>query len=350
MYALPLLLALLLVVWCLQYFSTEENMVPVSKDLPLFYKIQEPKVEQLDQQFPRIESVDDVVSLMHIPKTGVTTLHHSIVALRNPNSTEFLNVTFAFNSPGKDEYCLQDLRGLRGRNNIGTLFRSPIHHIYSQYLECKFDEWGLKTTKGRDFPREKENEMTGYMPAFEKWLKHFVQEVESIKNGTFDSESNDYNCYHPYNMQTRYLFCDSSLQTKWKPLQVGHHFDQVHQNQLISEKEIAEAIRNLWFVGILEHFDLSVCLFKYQINGKLPQSCRCDHNQINRQSTVLRETKIERHNVPPHPISVLNTTLIKMIRDLSQADEYAYRFAVKEFFKRVKKVEEALGKSLSCLS
>ena len=80
---------------------------------------------------------------------------------------------------------------LQTRSNfIFTVLRAPRAHVISQFLECRYDKWGIKVTKQTAFPRE------GTDPAdFKLWLKHFAQ--------GWEPSMGDFNCYNPTNMQAR---------------------------------------------------------------------------------------------------------------------------------------------------
>ncbi len=90
-----------------------------------------------------------------------------------------------------------------------TLIRSPRSHVHSMFLECKHDSWGKRTTNNTLFPRKGSDK-----DDFTEWIDHFYNnwnkiDDETLRNITLDN----FNCYHPYNFQTRALSddCGSSI-------------------------------------------------------------------------------------------------------------------------------------------
>ena len=135
----------------------------------------------------RIENRSAIVTLLHIPKTGGTSLYRQF---------KQDGVTFEHGSPYLDEWCFHDLNRT-GEEYILSVFRNPLHHVYSLHLECKYDDWGKKATRNTIFPRDPaENISQGHVPAFERWLDHFGYRNEShsgvqgVRTRNFD----DFHC------------------------------------------------------------------------------------------------------------------------------------------------------------
>uniref|UniRef100_A0A7S3V228 Uncharacterized protein n=1 Tax=Aplanochytrium stocchinoi TaxID=215587 RepID=A0A7S3V228_9STRA len=337
------------------YMQKEDNESLISQ--PLNDEIHR---DQLSMKANPVEVIDhskEIVSLMHISKTGVTTLYREMRHLRKYKCDYCVDVNFAFVSPGFDEQCRVDLERRRGGKRIGSLFRNPLSHVYSQYLECKYDRWGRIRTHGTEFPRDAEDEKTGRMPAYEKWLHHFIDDVHDrkiIPNRT-RTDHNDYRCYHPYNMQTRYLFCDSYAQDFTGPrTEFPHHFDGTSQLKDFDPLQVKKILREMWFVGILEYYDVSVCMFKYQVSGVLPPTCGCEKassNSTDGSSATAktgRKRKILVHGVPKHSLSNLSENIISMTKQLVRQDLETYEMAKAEYFSRVETLREKTGIKLIC--
>lgn len=253
------------------------------------------------------------ISQMHIPKTAGLSLYKQL----KPRGVNFRHV-----SSGFDERCYYVLRG-EGDEHIAATFRNPLDHVYSLYLECSYTSFGRDMTLETDFPRDPEENLTsGYMPALSRWLEHFISE---------DSEEY-YNCYHPLNMQVRYLTCNDSAYPE------GGH--RRLRNQTDDLTEAIANMRSLFFVGISEHYVASVCMLLYQL--QLPMTnCDCA-DQSAFKSVHLR------HGVPTHSSRVLSEDAKRKVAALTLRDQKLYEAAVEEFYARVAHVEARTGLSLFC--
>merc|ERR1712032_792559 len=95
---------------------------------------------------------------------------------------------------------MQDVvRPMRKGDLQMAYLRKPLGHVYSQFLEFKYDPWGKKKIRGHET----------YFKNVTTWLKYF-------KGGTV---KDDFGCYHPYNMQTRAFTCKGNLKK-----QGAHHY------------------------------------------------------------------------------------------------------------------------------
>ena len=74
-----------------------------------------------------------------------------------------------------------------------AMLRSPRAHVYSQFLQCKHDEWGLRVTNGTGFPRSGLD-----TDGFARWIQHF-RGGRWRRDGVID----DFGCYNPHNMQAK---------------------------------------------------------------------------------------------------------------------------------------------------
>ena len=119
---------------------------------------------------------------MHIPKTAGTSVYKQL----KPQGVRFKDV-----SPGGDEKCFYSILK-EGGQNVAAFFRRPEEHVYSLYLECKYDGWGKMMTKNTGFPRGSDENITiGRVPDFERWLDHFRNKGTPAKRGPWYDY---YNC------------------------------------------------------------------------------------------------------------------------------------------------------------
>lgn len=250
------------------------------------------------------------ISLMHIPKTSGTSF----------NQLYKSKVDFARQSPGPDEKSFSFLKKYDSDYKIVTFFRNPIDHVFSQYLECRFDEWGKSVTKGTLFPRNrKEDYFKGDTPDFDSWLQHF-------KNDPFTTDN--FNCYNPKNIQTRYLQTQS--------IENPHNFlfDSIEFNEIGKQR-----IKSMIFFGLQDYFLLSTCLFDTTVLEIFDEKkCDCTQKKTSKNDLV-RIT----HGVPPHSTSVLKKKTKDLIDLFVQEDQKLFSFAKRIFFFRVQKVEKELN-------
>jgi hypothetical protein len=223
------------------------------------------------------------------------------------------------------------------------MLRHPRAHIFSQYLECKYDDWGKNMTKLTMFPREGSDE-TG----LNKWLDHFLKEAPSDESNLINGEDGDFRCYNPWNMQSRYLtrgrpgFMKGDPKYAYLQYLPAHHTYST-EDRVPSPVKAAAHLENFAWVGIVQLFHESLCLLEFQFNGKLPGDCICSLPR----STVDKEDH-ETHHVPPHDAKNLTKETQRKIDQLSVIDAAVYSHALGLVLKRIQKLESALGSRIIC--
>ena len=137
------------------------------------------------------------IVFIHIPKTAGMTFRFTINKLGqfNAQHTEkcYVHLIEHFHKrrPHEDAFTI-------------SFFRSPRSHVLSQFLECKYDNWGKRVTEGTSFPNKAKDKHD-----FAKWIDHFYNSwngEDDHKLRNIDLEC--YHCYHPYNMQCRAMSND----------------------------------------------------------------------------------------------------------------------------------------------
>lgn len=247
------------------------------------------------------------IGMIHIPKTAGSSFYDQYKH----------RYKFLIRSPGPDErsytYYVNEIKK-HGYNKVKlfTFFREPEKHVYSMYLECKYDSWGQRVTRKTNFPRiSEEDESIGFTPGFDQWLEHFT------KNQT---TTDMFNCYQPLNIQTRYF-----MSTIIEP----HNFDYTHN----FTSETKRRINDLWFYGLTEYYTLSTCVVEFLVSTTLSDACRCPYQPKN-----VDEKRIT-HGVPPHPYKSLSNNTKQMVNQLVSEDRKLYDYAKKMFFKKVAMIE-----------
>mmetsp|Transcript_5482 Transcript_5482/g.15941 ORF Transcript_5482/g.15941 Transcript_5482/m.15941 type:complete len:393 (-) Transcript_5482:127-1305(-) len=215
--------------------------------------------------------------------------------------------------------------------NIISL-KSPRHHVWSLFAQCKYGEWPGPDVTGPNFPR------SGATPEsddvdFNSWLDHFVPLGE---DGFF-------NCYHPANYQSRAL-------------------TTLHSNPhgviaMIFEPSLDEAIstyRSQNFVLITEFYHESMCLFHHRLalgptglqgvrsvdeaTDFYETKCRCPKPQV--------EHTFKTHHKEGHRSSLRDTLPLKSlgkIEALTKVDVELYKSGLDQFMSEVAWLESDLG-------
>jgi len=122
---------------------------------------------------------------MHIPKTAGYSLREELLK------------RFGLETGHMEEYLVEFTSRWPARPTL-TVLRSPRAHALSQYLECRYDDWGAERTANTSFPGGGFSREVG----FSRWLDHFLVGPEES-----DGEAGAFRCYSPWNMQSRYLAC-----------------------------------------------------------------------------------------------------------------------------------------------
>jgi hypothetical protein len=241
---------------------------------------------------------------LHIPKTAGSSLSVDIKQVLPAGEGYWSKERCLLHASPKDP--------AKGDIDI-AYFRDPMSHVYSQFLECKYDEdWKRKTP--------------GIFENVTAWLMHFSAGAE------FD---NDFRCYHPYNMQTRALTCKS---------EDAHHYSSMVP---VDVDMALSNLKSLGFIGIVEHYQASLCLFHakaHDMKEPLPRFCDCK----NASAWNSFRSKNERHGVPSHSVDDLSQENKGRIKALTQKDELVYREALKMFSREIVTVEDHFGVKLLC--
>jgi hypothetical protein len=236
-------------------------------------------------------------AFVHIPKTAGS----SFLA----DSPKHLPVKSTMNGNGERDACTVN----RPLPQVAVMIRSPKSHVYSMFLECKYDTWGIETTRGSKFPRDNSTTSAG----FEEWLDHF------------QLHNNDFNCYYPRNLQTRRMGCS---------------IDQRHGRLNVTAAH--NMVRNIGFVGITDHYAESICAFEVFVSNTT--KCTCVNGTLSMHAPVTHIT----HFVPPHSLRELTPRHIHLINNLTQEDDKLYAMARSRFWKDVDAASAISGVDIKC--
>lgn len=193
--------------------------------------------------------------------------------------------------------------------------REPCKHVYSQFIECKYAAWGQRRTNNTSFPRQSQD-----AAGMRAWVNFFYDD--------WYPEKGDFNCYNPWNMQTRYLATPDA-----------HHLSTID----LKEPNVAIALknlRNLDFVGCVDYYKESMCALNFVLNGTLYEGCVCGEHEAD----LAHET----HNVPKHSIEDLNETTIAKIDNMTTSDAKLYKRFLESFLWKILQLEEKLNVQIMC--
>lgn len=230
---------------------------------------------------------------MHIPKTGGA-------SLRKELSTLFQNGQHGLlvSSEKRAAVALKEvieLRNCAGHVRVLTMVREPTTHVLSQYSHC---------TGARVYRSHWKD-----VPPLQVWLSAHDQTHNTTTAKRYT------NCrYSPRNLQASYI---ESVQEE------------------------------LWFLGVMEHFQLSMCLLHYQLLHDMPKECDCNSRKKNTGSNGLR-VHHRNHNLKKIAPSSLTDLERNLIHRLTETDTDVYQSAMFEFFQRVHAVESKSGVNISC--
>lgn len=220
----------------------------------------------------------------HIPKTGGVSFYKEM---------RKFGISFTNRSPGNNEVCFGY------RNHEYTMIRSPIKHVLSQYVMCRYSDYG-KTTRAKQLWDKNDSMYEG----FDKWVSWFVK-----------NKNNDYKgCYNPYNLQTRALSCKHK-----KP----------HDHTRRDFYNSTYALENLqslkYGFGISDEYSKSVCLFLHKFGRRIPKWCKCGNSKPKHVHM--------NHNVPKHSVEDIPAKTLSKVKKLVGHDQDLYDKAY-ELFKR----------------
>ena len=229
------------------------------------------------------------------------------------------------------EHCYGVLGHVAGAVNM-VMLRSPRAHVYSQFLMCRFSKWGKSVIRSTTFPRVKNTIANATLLP---WLKHFDPEQWFFSEGKASScRKRCFNCYHPLNMQTRFLTC-------------AHGFPRRIEKRFLSGDTLDQAKRTLQtfeWVGVTELFHESLCLLFYQARGgRLPARCDC----ASQEGKKYEEARVT-HGLPAHDVRDLGPAIRRRVDALTKLDRGLYAFALGRLLRRLRDMEAETGTPTLC--
>jgi hypothetical protein len=244
-----------------------------------------------------------------------------------------------------DEFSVSYQNGLEVRDHISlhlSSMRSPRHHTWSLWSECRFDRWGQRVTANNDFPRSGQNDEEDVLD-FSLWINHFVDpHTKELIPESYDSF---YSCYHPANYQSR-AFEGVVPKPHWPG----------SPEAMIPNFTIAE--QTYWyfdFMAIIEFNHESKCLFLHRLSPRnaveqvyLDHTCHC--------KPILAEEEVEHHDIKTlhhngrrrKSMRDLTPDILESISAATKVDEKLYVIALQQFMREMAWLEGEMKHRVVC--
>lgn len=248
--------------------------------------------------------------------------------------------------PRKDEHSVQfinnqDPSSFRSYSLVSL--KSPRHHVWSLFTQCKYGPWGIKMTKNTNFPRSGENDVAD----FDQWLNHFLDKQQQQHPAGVDR----YNCYHPANYQSQFLSTDFNAHQSHG--RTGNNVPLVAFDP--NWTTVEETYWSFDWVAVVDFNHESKCLLYHRLLPKtdmivdyLNNTCTCDGNR-SIMSNTLSDVKIQHHQ--EGHVSELRTLpeqVLRKVAILTRVDMKLYVEALHQFIKEIVWLESELGRQVLC--
>ena len=370
-----LVLSLINLFWCIQitsyFFRSETTNHPRP---PLSFQLRfQPSIESQHRRTKPLDKSKSF-SFVHISKCAGASL---ILELQKYLSKEQV---FPRKKRGAEFSVHAQNQLFQPEHYNLTSLKSPRHHVFSLFMECKHDKWGFKVTNGTDFPRSGSS-IADDEHDFQIWLRHFVNDTKYSYSGRsldlFLSGTDDFNCYHPANYQSR------ALTSKRK---IPHHIDFKKDGKPIFEPNVTDAIQTYWepifepnvtdaiqtywdhdWVAISEFYSESKCLLLYRMSKGnthtltdsmtqeyLDYRCSCNgENKMPSSSAEVKDIKVLHHKGGRRStLNDLPPDMLSKIEALTRVDVKVYTVALLQFLREIAwlESESELGRRVLCQS
>eukprot|EP00316_Scyphosphaera_apsteinii_P023702 CAMPEP_0119335286 /NCGR_PEP_ID=MMETSP1333-20130426/89222_1 /TAXON_ID=418940 /ORGANISM="Scyphosphaera apsteinii, Strain RCC1455" /LENGTH=334 /DNA_ID=CAMNT_0007345795 /DNA_START=258 /DNA_END=1262 /DNA_ORIENTATION=- len=247
-----------------------------------------------------------------------------------------------------------------------TMLRSPRSHVLSQFDHLRglaqSPSWFFSRMLSPSFPLS-----TNRKADFSTWLQHFhrsqrIADADCSRvwdrhwlnfsrqpcwyEPPFDCVAPlDFNGYNPHNMQARHLLCTH------RPAFAGHH---VFADTGLEPDAAAavSAMRRLDWVGLVELFSESLCVFRARWTGVVPADCQCSQQG---QGPLAKSAKGNPHHGSgdrhgPGDELLSDPMHVAMIDAMTTVDVILYRAAATRLLESIRRLEKASGVTIACPS
>ena len=222
------------------------------------------------------------------------------------------------------QVCLQDPRLSSVNFNVTlTMVRRPLDHVLSMYHQCTQTPNPILMKRGVGVGEP------GYdMPdTFGEWVHAWVEKPrEDYEAALWE---NMFHCKNPINMISHQLLCTS----------MNQHFATINSTAAIS------ALESISFVGILEAYHESFCLFVAGSRHFLPSHCNCEDEA---EWNSFNQTKEEHGHEYTDRIDDYPEEVLQDVEELSKVDKIIYQKGMERFLKDMDQLEKTFGVKVLC--
>ena len=222
------------------------------------------------------------------------------------------------------QVCLQDPRISSLNFNVTlTMVRRPLDHVLSMYHQCTQTPNPILMKRGVGVGEP------GYdMPdTFGEWVHAWVEKPREDYEARL--WENMFHCKNPINMISHQLLCQA----------MNQHFATISSTAAIS------ALESISFVGILEAYHESFCLFVAGSRHFLPSHCNCE-DEAKWNSFV--QTKEEHGHEYTDKIDDYPEEVLQDVEELSKVDKIIYQKGMERFLKDMDQLEKTFGVKVLC--
>jgi hypothetical protein len=276
--------------------------------------------------------------VMHIPKTAVDSLCQEFIRggmWKNYSGTILCHgeaLREHTRASPVQENCYKELPP----GNKLAMFREPRQHVLSQYAECRFNAY-FSTTQTPGLPGTACSDHNQYNETcLAQWLDFASRYVSEDQHGL--------SCYHPYNMQARYLVCDKK----------GHLLHTAAE-RTPSLATAAATLNKIDIVGITDLYDETWCYVQYMIHEALPSVCSCGSmgkkKEVNHAESMYHPGEVHvTHGVHHLRAEVLSPETLAKLDAATTVDQVIYARAASRFLGKLCTLQLATGHALICPS
>lgn len=194
--------------------------------------------------------------------------------------------------------------------------RFPLALAYSQFLYCKF----VLRRKKRDFPKRSRGEPRAPSGGLREWTSHFP------------SNESAFSCYDPTDMQYRFVAGSGSSRRA-----------RGVASATTLEKAVSILDAAFYFVGVVDLYDESLCLFEYALTNVVPSHCGCGRTPPKRRKTHAKMKRLRNATVDS-----LSPGDRRDLARITSRDLALYARALVNLEARVTDVAARTGVSLAC--